>query len=435
MVLKGRTVALSDLLISTIAPIYIKARFLQERIQSGVVWNLLDPSFIADPYPTYRALRERDPYHYSPLTSMITVVPYEDVDAILRDHRRFSSVIRGTEPFPVAEEQARRQLSPSMQFRDPPDHTRLRGVVNRAFTPPQIAKMEDQIRATAHSLLDVIGDSNHFDLMEHFANLLPMLVIAEMIGVPTDDRQQFKRWSDQIIRGLEPNLSEAELSELLDNAEALAGYLAPIIEDRRREPKDDLVSRLVFAEEDGQTLSHDETQITLRLLLVAGNETTTNLIGNGLKALLEHPEQLELLRQQPDLIPSAIEELLRYDSPVQVDVRRLVEDTEIGDKQGKKDSLVTPLIGAANRDPQVFRDPDRLDITREDPGNIAFGRGIHHCLGAPLARLDAKVAFEVLLERFDEIKFGLRDPKYRHNIVLRGLEHLDVRVQHRSGRG
>ena len=163
-------------------------------------------------------------------------------------------------------------------------------------------------------------------------------------------------------------------------------------------------------------------------MLVAGNETTTNLIGNGLKALLEHPEQLALLRDQPELIPSAIEELLRYDSPVQIDVRRLVEDTEIGNRQGKQGSLVTPLIGAANRDPQAFREPDRLDITREDAGNISFGRGIHHCLGAPLARLEATVAFEVLLERFDEIHFGTRAPEYRRNIVLRGLDHLDVRV-------
>ncbi|MXV80649.1 MAG: cytochrome P450 [Chloroflexi bacterium] len=420
--------ALSELLVSAIAPIYIRGRFLQERIQSGVVWNLLDSSFIADPYPTYRQLLERDPHHYSPLTGMITVAPYEDVDAILRDHRRFSSVIRGTEPFPLAEEQARRQLSPSMQFQDPPDHTRLRGLVSRAFTPPQIAKLEDQIRTTAHSLLDQVSDRSEFDLMADFANLLPMLVIAETIGVPTDDRAQFKIWSDQIIRGIEPNLSEAELSALLETAEALAAYLAPIIEDRRREPQDDLVSRLVLAEEEGNTLSNDETQITLRLLLVAGNETTTNLIGNGLKALLEHPEQLALLRNQPELIPSAIEELLRYDSPVQIDVRRMVEDTEIGNRQGKQGSLVTPLIGAANRDPQAFRDPDRLDITREDAGNISFGRGIHHCLGAPLARLEAKVAFEVLLERFDEISFATRRPSYRHNIVLRGLEHLDVRV-------
>ena len=426
--------ALSDLLVSAIAPIYIRARFLQERIQSGVVWNLLDSRFIADPYPTYRQLLECDPHHYSPLTKMITVAPYDDVDAILRDYRRFSSVIRGTEPFPVAEEQARRQLSPSMQFRDPPDHTRLRGLVSRAFTPPQIAKMEGQIRAIAHSLLDEIGGSSEFDLMANFANLLPVIVIAEMIGVPTGDREQFKVWSDQIIRGIEPNLSEAELSALLDTAEALAGYFAPIIEDRRREPQDDLVSRLVIAEEAGQNLSNDETQITLRLLLVAGNETTTNLIGNGIKALLEHPEQLELLREQPELIPTAIEELLRYDSPVQIDVRRLVEDTQIGDKQGKQDSLVTPLIGAANRDPQAFREPDRLDITREDTGNISFGRGIHHCLGAPLARLEAKVAFEVLMERFDEIGFGLREPEYRHNIVLRGLSHLDVKVRHRGGR-
>ncbi len=421
--------ALSDLLVSAIAPIYIRARFLQERLQSGVVWNLLDDRFIADPYPTYRQLLERDPHHYSPLTGMITVAPYDDVDAILRDYRKFSSVIRGTEPFPVAEEQARRQLSPSMQFRDPPDHTRLRGLVSRAFTPPQIAKMEEQIRATAHTLLDDIGDRSEFDLMAAFADLLPVLVIAEMIGVPTEDRQQFKVWSDQIIRGIEPNLSEAELSALLDTAEALAGYFTPIIEDRRRDPQDDLVSRLVIAEEEGKTLSNDETQITLRLLLVAGNETTTNLIGNGLKALLEHPEQLQLLREQPELIPSAIEELLRYDSPVQIDVRRLVEDTEVGNRQGKQGSLVTPLIGAANRDPQAFRDPDRLDITREDSGNISFGRGIHHCLGAPLARLEAKVAFEVLLERFGEIGFGSRQPQYRHNIVLRGLEHMDVRVR------
>ena len=420
--------AFSDLLISAIAPLYLRARFLQERIQSGVVWNLLDSSFIADPYPTYRRLLERDPHHYSPLTGMITVAPYADVDAILRDYRRFSSVIRGTEPFPITEEQARRQLSPSMQFRDPPDHTRLRGLANLAFTPPQIAKMEDRIRATAHALLDELGDSNEFDLMANFANLLPVLVIAEMLGVPTEDREQFKAWSDQIIRGIEPNLSASELSALLDTAEALADYFAPIIEDRRRDPRGDLISRLVGAEDEGNRLSNDETQITLRLLLVAGNETTTNLIGNGLKALLEHPEQLQLLREQSELIPNAIEELLRYDSPVQIDVRRMVEGTEIGERQGKKDSLVTPLIGAANRDPQAFADPDRLDITREDSGNISFGRGIHHCLGAPLARLEAAVAFEVLLERFDEIYFGTRAPEYRRNIVLRGLEHLDVRV-------
>lgn len=365
---------------------------------------------------------------------MITVAPYNDVDAILRDYRKFSSMIRGTEPFPLAEEQARRQLSPSMQFRDPPDHTRLRGLVNRAFTPQQIAKMEDQIRTIAHALLDDVADAGAFDLMGSFANPLPVVVIAEMIGVPTDEREQFKVWSDQIIRGIEPNLSHDELSAVLDAGEVLAAYFTPIIEDRRREPKDDLVSRLVVAEEEGQQLSNDDTQITLRLLLVAGNETTTNLIGNGLKALLEHPEQLELLRVQPELIPGAIEELLRYDSPVQIDVRRMVEDTEIGDKQGKKDSLVTPLIGAANRDDQAFSDPDRLDITREDSGNISFGRGIHHCLGAPLARLEAKVAFEVLLERFDVIGFGSRKPEYRHNIVLRGLEHLDVRVRRRNGR-
>ncbi|MCY4617072.1 MAG: cytochrome P450 [Chloroflexi bacterium] len=425
--------ALSDLLISAIAPIYIRARFLQERIQSGVVWNLLDPSFIADPYPTYRALRERDPYHYSPLTSMITVVPYDDVDAILRDYRRFSSVIRGTEPFLVAEEQARRQLSPSMQFRDPPDHTRLRGLVNRAFTPPQIAKMEDQIRATAHSLLDEVADSNNFDLMANFANLLPILVIAEMIGVPTKDRQQFKEWSDQFARVLEPNLTEDELGRVFDTAQLFDGYFKEIVADHRENPRDDLVSRLIEAEEEGDRLTEDEMIVTLRLLLVAGNETTTNLIGNGLKALLEHPDQLQLLREQPELLDNAIEELLRYDSPVQVDGRTTIDEFTIDRHTLKPGRPVSLLIGGANRDPEEFSDPETLDITREDVGNISFGRGIHHCLGAPLARLEGKIAFEAMLERFDDISLGTRTPVYKPNIVLRGLRHLDIRVQRSGG--
>ena len=426
--------ALSDLLFSAIAPVYIRARLLQERLQSGMVWNALEPDFIADPYPTYRELRERDPFHYSPLTGSIAVSRYEDVDAILRDFRSFRNAPPVEKPSPLAWEQTRRQLAPDLLVLDAPDHTRLRGVVNHAFAPRQIARMEDDIRETAHALLDELGDGTEFDLMESLASSLPMVVIAEMIGVATNDREQFKIWSNRIARVLEPNMTPEEGRLVLDTAMELDKYFVPIIEDRRREPKDDLVSRLVQAEQEGHKLTNEETQVTLRLLLVAGNETTTNLIGNGVRALLEHPEQLQLLREQPELIPDAIEERLRYDSPVQLDLRYVADDMELGDKRAKADSWVSLLIGGANRDPEVFDDRETLDLTRKDAGNISFGRGVHHCLGAPLARLEAKIAFEVLLERFDEIQFGSREPVYKPNIVLRGLSNLDVRVHHRGGR-
>ena len=424
---------LRDTFRSAIAPIYIRGRLLQERITSGVAWYPVDPAYIANPYPTYRRLRERDPYHVSQLTGMLVVSRYEDVDAILRDHERFANAERGMSQS-LTNTRVRQELTPSILSLDPPDHTRLRGLVNRAFTPRQMAKMEDHVRETAHALLGEVGDSNDFDLMSNLATLLPMVVIAEMIGVPTEDRERFKTWSDRFARVLEPNLTPEEGKLVLETATEFRSYFAPIIEERRGEPTDDLVSRLVLAEEDGQQLTTDETQVTLRLLLVAGNETTTNLIGNGLRALLQHPEQLQLLREQPELIPSAIEELLRYDAPVQLDGRYVIEDVEVGGKLAKADSRVALLIGGANRDPEAFSDPDTLDVTREDAGNISFGRGIHHCLGAPLARLEARIAFEVLLERFDDIQFGARDPVYKPNIVLRGLREFPIRVHHRSGR-
>ena len=424
---------LRDTARSAIAPLYIRARLLQERLQSGVVWFPLDPKLIADPYPTYRRLRERDPYHYSPLTKMLVVSRYEDVDAILRDHQRFQNAERGMSGN-LANTRIRQELTPSILSLDPPDHTRLRGLVSRAFTPRQMARIEDHVRETAHALLDEVGDSNEFDLMSNLATLLPMVVIAEMIGVPSEDRERFKTWSDRFARVLEPNLTAEEGKLVLETAAEFRGYFAPIIEERRVEQTDDLVSRLVAAEEEGQKLTTDETQVTLRLLLVAGNETTTNLIGNGLRALLQHPEQLQLLREQPELIPTAIEELLRYDAPVQLDGRYVAEDVEIGDKVAKENSRVVLLIGGANRDPEQFNDPETLDVTREGANNISFGRGIHHCLGAPLARLEGRIAFEVLLERFDEIDFGARAPVYKPNTVLRGLREFGIRVHHRSSR-
>lgn len=402
-------------------------RLAGEWLRTGVAYRPLSPGFVADPYPLYRKLRERDPIHRSIFANQVVVSRYADVDRILRNHRTFGSDFGGltSSEGSIA---TRKKLKSSMLTLDPPDHTRLRALVNRAFTPRQVAKMEEYIRVTAHALLDKVASAREFDLMKSFAVPLPTTVIARMIGVPERDLARFKEWSDHLARALEPLLSPDEEEAVYQADQELAAYFTGIIEQRRLEPRDDLVSRLVEAEEQGDRLTADETRVMLRLLLVAGNETTTNLIGNGVRALLRHPGQLALLRERPDLLPSAVEELLRYDAPVQLDARAARRDVDLGDVAVKEGTLVTLLIGSANHDPDRFSEPGKLDITRSGQPNISFGRGIHHCLGAPLARLEGRIALEVLLERFDRLDFGTRPPKYRPNIVLRGLEHLDVRV-------
>jgi len=419
--------ALGKAIAGAVRSVYIHARLTEERLRSGEAWWPLAPSFVADPYPVYRRLRERDPVHYSILTEQFVVSRFSDVDRILRDHRKFSNDLQRARSS-RGSLGTRKKLKPSMLVRDPPDHTRLRRLVSRAFTPRSVAKMEDYIRATAHGLLDEVEGAGEFDLMKAFAVPLPTIVIARMIGVPEQDLDRFKVWSDRLARALEPLLTPEEVELVHQSDQQLAEYFRTIIEQRRREPRDDLVSRLAEAEDEGDKLTPDETIVMLRLLLTAGNETTTNLIGNGFRALLRHPDQLTLLRERPGLAAAAVEELLRYDSPVQLDMRITTRDLQIGNVAVQSGTLVTLAIGSANHDPERFQRPDELDITRSDQGNISFGRGIHHCLGAPLARLEGRVALEVLLERFDRIGFGPRAPRYRPSVVLRGLEHFDVRV-------
>ncbi len=419
--------ALKTRFAAAIRSAYIHARLTGERLRSGVAWWPLAPSFVADPYPVYRRLRDRDPVHYSTLTRQYVVSKYADVDRILRDHRNFSNDLQKARSS-HGSLGTRKKLKPSMLVQDPPDHTRLRSLVNRAFTPLSVARMEDYIRATAHALLDQVEGKAEFDLMTAYAVPLPMIVIANMIGVPERDLDRFKGWSTHLSRALEPLLTPDEERLVYQNEHELAEYHSGIIEERRRDPRDDLISKLVEAEEQGDKLTLDETIVMLRLLLIAGNETTANLIGNGVRALLHSPDQLALLRQRPELLPSAVEELLRYDSPIQLDMRITTCDLEIGSRGVRKGTLLCLSIGSANHDAERFQRPAELDITRSDQGNISFGRGIHHCLGAPLARLEGRIALEVLLERFDRIDFGTRPPKFRPNVVLRGLEHFDVRV-------
>jgi cytochrome P450 len=252
--------------------------------------------------------------------------------------------------------------------------------------------------------------------------------MAELLGVPPEERAQFKMWSDQRARVLEPTITPRERQDAIQAAKAFDAYFRGVIEARRKESRDDLISTLIAIEEAGDTLSPYELLIMLRLLLIAGNETTTNLIGNGMLALLHHPEQLQMLKENPSLIPSAIEELLRYDTPVQLDGRTIMEDMDFKGRPWQRGQGVVLLLGSANRDPEVFHDPDRLDITRNEASHIAFGRGIHHCLGAPLARLEGRIAFEALLERFSDIHLLNEQPSFKDNVVLRGLKALPLRA-------
>lgn len=409
-----------------IKPVAIRAMVAHEWWQSGVTYNPLSPSVYTDPYPTYERLRDKDPVHWSPLLDSWVFSRYRHVDGILRDHKRFSNDTSKRGNPSHIDESFDLQSQPSMLFRDPPDHTRLRALVSRAFTPAVVEGLAGHIRTIADDLLDQIDDPAGFDLMEAIAAPLPVIVIAELLGVPVEDRPQFQIWSRHRARGLEPNITDKERRLVTEAGKELDEYFLGIIDQRRREPREDLISGLVAAEEAGDKLSQTELLAMLRLLLIAGNETTTKLIGNGMLALLRNPEQLEVLRQAPDLMPSAIEELLRYDAPVQLDVRAALEDVEFDGRHVRKGQGIIVLLGSANRDPEMFSEPERLDLARQEANHIAFGRGIHHCLGASLARLEGRLTFEALLERFADIRLQTDRPVFRDNIILRGLEVLPI---------
>ena len=403
--------------------VVIQLPLARERLESGVVYNPLSPKMYSDPYPIYRKLREKSPVHRSRLVDGWVLTRHRDVDAVLRDFKRFSNDERNATSVrfsPYADE------ARSMLRIDPPDHTRMRSLVGKAFTPRAVAELRPRIEEIVDQLLDDVGDT--FDVLDDFAYPLPIIVIAEMLGVPPEDRDRFKGWSNDVARVLEPGANRDEVRRATRSRTELTQYFAGIIEQRQSRPQNDLISAMIAAEDEGDRLSRDELLSTLVLLLVAGNETTKNLIGNGLLTLIQHPAQIQQLRDNPELMDSAIEELLRFDSPVQLDRRIALEDVEIGGQQIRRGQSVLMLIGAANRDPDEFVEPDNLDLDRTGQSQISFGRGIHHCLGAPLARLEAQVAFGKLLERFADFQL-LKRPVFKDHIVLRGLKSFPVRVQ------
>ena len=394
---------------------------------SQAVFNPLLPEFHANPYPFYRALREEDPVHESPLGFWVCT-RYDDAVMVLRDPRfgREGMADLLESRLGIARDASHTR---DMLFRDPPDHTRLRGLVSRAFTPRVVEVMRPHIQEIVDGLLDRVHGAGAMDVIEDLAYPLPVTVICEMLGVPTADQDVFKGWSNDIARSLDAAILPAGSDVLARGREArlaITDYFRSLINTRRKDPRPDLLSALIAAEEEGNKLSEGELVSTCILLLVAGHETTVNLIGNGLLALLQHPDQLRALRDDPALIQTGVEELLRFDGPVQRTGRMTTADVEIGGKHIPKGSVVVSVIGAANRDPKHFSDPDRLDVSRKENRHIAFGFGIHFCLGAPLARIEGQIAIGALVRRMPGLTLVSDTPEWRESSVLRGLKTLPV---------
>lgn len=397
---------------------------VREWLEAGATFNPVSSKLRKNPYTVYRRLREKDPVHRSRLFDGWVLSKHAHVDAVLRDQHQFANDVRNASD--SVTDQSQDEVH-SMLYLDQPDHTRLRSLVSQAFTRGAIQVIKPRIEEIVDELLDQVDGDQSFDAIQTLADPLPVIVISELLGVPPEDRDRFKAWSTDVASVLEPRETRQDWKRIDQAREALMAYFDPIIEARYEDPRDDLISALAMAEEDGEKLTHREVLVTLLLLLVAGNETTTNLIGNGLLALLQHPDQLDRLRQDPSLIDSAIEEMLRFDSPVQIDSRTALVDQEIGGKQIRRGQQVLLLIGAANRDPEAFPDPDVLDLTRTARSHMSFGRGIHHCLGAPLARMEGQIAFGKLLERFPHMRLA-GNPRFRDRVVLRGLRSLPIKV-------
>ena len=374
--------------------------------------------FREDPYPLYRYLHAAAPVQWSDVLDAWTLARYADVIESLTDPRfsadRAPEVDKGY------------SIARSMLVSDPPDHTRLRALVQKAFTPRMVEQLRPRIGSIVRELIERIATrGGQFDVISDLAYPLPVVVIAELLGVPPEDRETFRDWSAALAASLDPLVSQELAQRAAEAREALHRYLRGIIAERRRAPRADLISALVAVEERGEILSEPELVVMCTLLLIAGHETTVNLIGNGMLALIQHPEQYAQLREAPALIGTAVEELLRFDSPVQLTGRIASEPLEIGGQLIEAGQWVLPLLGAANRDPQQFAQPERLDLTRNPNPHLGFGRGIHFCLGAPLARLEGQVAIAALVQRFGTLELAA-PPVRRDQITLRGLRSLPV---------
>lgn len=393
------------------------------------LYHLLDPEVLANPYPLYQRLRDEDPVHWDPFLHAWVVTRYADVVTVFQ---RFSAdrtptpeqltALGMAELAPLAQVMVRQML-----FLDPPDHARVRSLASKAFTPARVAVLRSHIQEITNTLLDAVQEKGEMEVLSDLAYPLPAIVTAEMLGVPTSDWRQLTSWSAdfaQMLGNFQHNPDHVQ--KALHSLEKMVAYFQAAVHEQRNHPREGLISAFLQAEIDGDRLNEEEIIANTIVTMVGGQETTTNLIGNGLLTLLRHPDQLEKLRADLSLIPSAVEELLRYESPSQHTARLAPDDGELGGKTIQKRQAVIAVMGAANRDPARFPDPDRLDICRQDNRHVAFAWASHFCFGAPLARIEGQVAFESVLRRMPDLHLKPGPVTWRENLGLRGLISLPV---------
>jgi cytochrome P450 len=395
--------------------------------------NLLRPEVRANPYPFYAQLRSQDPVHWDEAMGFWVLTRYADVASVYNDSRfsRAQGLMGGFQRLPESEQRIAEPVyhafSKTMPYADPPYHTRLRGLVNKAFTPRVVEQMRPHIQRIVDDLLEAVQAKGQMDVIHDLAYPLPIIVIAEMLGLPAEERQRFKGWSDDLFAVLgtvrhSPNLMEKASQSLGE----MTDYITALGQERRLQPQEDLLTALVTVVDQGERLTREELVANVSVLLGAGHETTANLIGNGVLALLRNPDQMQKLRDDPALVTSVVEETMRYDNPVQIVYRSAIEDVEMEGQRLGQGQLVNMVLGAANRDPAQFSEPDRFDVTRDEGRHVGLGLGIHFCLGAPLARLEGQIAFTTLLRRFPQLRLTTDALEWQEHPTFRGLKSLPV---------
>ncbi|HXJ44464.1 MAG TPA: cytochrome P450 [Bryobacteraceae bacterium] len=393
------------------------------------LFHRLDPDTLANPYPLYQRLREEDPVHWDPYLHAWVVTTWADAVHVLQHFRSERSptpeqlTALGLEELnPIAQVMVRQMI-----FLDPPNHTRLRALAAAAFTPARVEQIRAHIQEITDRFIGAVSNSGHMDVIADLADLLPTTVTAELMGVPVADRDRLKQLSkefSEMLGNFQHNPGRAPA--MLKTVEEMTSYFKARLREQESEPREGVVHAFRTAEIDGDRLSEEEVVANCIITLVGGLETTTNLIGNGLLCLLRRPDEFARLAQDPSLLPSAIEEMLRFESPIQHTVRLAPEDLELGGKRIRKREAVLAVLGAANRDPERFNDPDRFDVVRQDNRHLAFGWGRHYCFGAPLARVEAHIVFRTILSRLRNVAMEPGSPRWQNNMVFRGLEAFPI---------
>ena len=423
--------------------------------------NLQREEIRTNPYPFYEKLRDQDPVHWDEELGFWVLTRYTDIDSLYTDERfsRAQGLMRNFQRLSESEQQivepVYHSFAKTVFYADPPYHTHLRGLMNHAFTPRRVERLRPYIQQTVNELVDAAQSKGRtVDVIHDLAYPLPVMVIAELLGLPASDRKRFKQWSDDLfaILGTVRSKPVPLLERAAQSRDEMTEYVKALSRKRREHPQDDLLTALLSVTEEEHPdyphphasssslamiervrdreapsmLTEEELVSNINILLSTGHETTTHLIGNGLLALLQHPKQMQLLAAQPTLLSSAIEEMLRYDSPVQITYRSTLEDAEIYGRRIRKGDLVNTILGSANRDPRRFSNPDQFDIPRNEGRHLGFGVGIHFCIGAPLVRLEAEVVFKTILRSFPKISLATETLEWQEHPIFRGLKSLPV---------